>query len=1482
MNPNGILFGLNARLDVGGSFLATTANGIQFGERGVYNANGGQPADVLTINPSAFLFNQISKGNITNRSVASAGQNLIGEDITGLRVPDGKSLLLLGGDVNIEGGGLRAYNGRIELGSLAAPGIVGFNVASDSLSFNIPEGVERGNISLTNGAEINVRGSGGGDIAFTAKDVNVSEVSIVRAGIDKKLGSLTSKSGDIQINATGTVTLTDVNSRISNVLDEEALGKSGNVNIITDSLIVSNDASLSTSTFGIGDAGNISIFASDKVLVNDGFIGSSVQSRARGNGGNISVIANLLSITDGSLLDVSTFGNGNAGNILLKVNDAISLTGDSSLDSNVEAGAVGNGGNINLEAGNNISILGASIFSSVEGDAVENGGSINLKAGSTISLADTSIFGNVEAGAVGNGGNINIEAGSLSITDGTQIQTLVRRQNDGKAAGKGNAGNVNVNVRGAINISGTKDGIPSGIRSVLGRGAEGRGGNITITSSSLSLADQAQLNSGTFGQGNAGNISIQVKDFVSLDNSNIFSDANEGSVGNGGNINIASASLSLTNNSQILTGLVGKSADLPGGKGNGGDVNINVRDAVNISGNRDTFPSTISTKLGVGAEGRSGNITINAGSFSLLDTATIDTATQGIGNAGNLLIQAKDLVNFDNVNISSIVEAGGVGNGGNIKIEAGSLSLTNSALLSTGVSAKTDLPAGRGNGGNVDINVRDKIIFARPLSGSNGIITGVESGVEGNAGNVTINTGSLEVSDGSEIQSITSGIGNSGNITINARDFISFDSSKNNNGNPSRIVNAVQAGAKGNAGSINITTGSLNMINGALIGGSTFGNGNAGNILIQANKSISFTSSNIFANVWAGAIGNAGNVSIQAGSLIFKDGAKIITSLQPKDDNRSGGIGNAGNVNINVNGAIVFAGIKDASSIGIDGSSGVDNFVGLGATGNAGNITIKADSFSLLDGAQMNASTGGEGNAGDISLTARKSDISNNSSFLNTTIGRGNAGSIFIQLSEDISLDSSNIVSGVIGGVGDSGDIDITARNVTAKNSSVVTGVSSANQIGNISLPPGKGQGGDIRINASDSIIFSGYSANGFSTGIGSLTETGASGAAGNISLTSSNIRIADGAIVSAATSNQDKGGDITINANIFELFNGAQVFTTTFGSGNAGNILLNVKDRITISGSDPTFNQRVALVQENFRKTGAGDEKINEALNNNGAASGLFANTAPGSIGNGGSIIIDPREFTISDGGRISVNSEGAGTAGSISIKGGNLTLDKASITARSASRDGGNIKFALSDKFVLRRNSEISTTAGTAGTGGDGGNIDINARFVVAIPKENSNINANAFEGNGGRVQINTQGIFGIGFSPQETKLSDITVSSQFGVSGTADIDSPNNSFIPNNLTELNKATIDTNAIIATSCIARDKKSGTFYFKGSGGLSARPGNAPLSTYSTGSVSNLPEQELSTQQRRPWKKGDSIVEPQGMYQLPNGKIFMGNKCSET
>jgi filamentous hemagglutinin family protein len=57
INPNGILFGENASLDVGGSFVATTANAVQFGEQGVFSATNPEVPQLLRVNPSVFLFN---------------------------------------------------------------------------------------------------------------------------------------------------------------------------------------------------------------------------------------------------------------------------------------------------------------------------------------------------------------------------------------------------------------------------------------------------------------------------------------------------------------------------------------------------------------------------------------------------------------------------------------------------------------------------------------------------------------------------------------------------------------------------------------------------------------------------------------------------------------------------------------------------------------------------------------------------------------------------------------------------------------------------------------------------------------------------------------------------------------------------------------------------------------------------------------------------------------------------------------------------------------------------------------------------------------------------------------------------------------------------------------------------------------------------------------------------------------------------------
>jgi len=146
INPNGILFGANASLDVAGSFVGTTANAIEFGERGGFSATTPEiPSALLTVNPSALLFSQIPVGNLTNSSTAN-------ED--GLTVPANQSLLLVGGDVSLTGRILPSNGVRLEVGGLSQPGAVSLVNQNNQLSLQFPSDVTRSNVTLTDGAII--------------------------------------------------------------------------------------------------------------------------------------------------------------------------------------------------------------------------------------------------------------------------------------------------------------------------------------------------------------------------------------------------------------------------------------------------------------------------------------------------------------------------------------------------------------------------------------------------------------------------------------------------------------------------------------------------------------------------------------------------------------------------------------------------------------------------------------------------------------------------------------------------------------------------------------------------------------------------------------------------------------------------------------------------------------------------------------------------------------------------------------------------------------------------------------------------------------------------------------------------------------------------------------------------------------------------------------------------------------------------------
>ena len=264
LNPNGIIFGPNARLNIGGSFLASTANSFKFGDGIEFSATNPKGTPLLSINVPIGLQYGKNPGEIR---VQGKGQEFglggtsqsYDSSLNPLEVKQGNNLTIVGGNVIIDGGILQAPGGRVDLGGIAVEGTVGIN-ADGSLSF--PEGVARADVSIINQAGINVLASGGGSIEINARNINILEKSLLSGGIGANLES-NRPAGNITLNATEAIGVNS--SRIENRVSQNAYGNSGNIEITAKSVSVTGGAYLDASTDGQGDAGSIKITASDVV-----------------------------------------------------------------------------------------------------------------------------------------------------------------------------------------------------------------------------------------------------------------------------------------------------------------------------------------------------------------------------------------------------------------------------------------------------------------------------------------------------------------------------------------------------------------------------------------------------------------------------------------------------------------------------------------------------------------------------------------------------------------------------------------------------------------------------------------------------------------------------------------------------------------------------------------------------------------------------------------------------------------------------------------------------------------------------------------------------------------------------------------------------------------------------------------------------------------------------------------------------------------
>ncbi len=999
INPNGIVFGENASLDVGGSFVATTANGINLGETGLFSATEPEKSNLLSVNPSALFFNAVNnQAAIQNDSIAPAGTNPAGGNAFGLRVADGKSLLLVGGNVSMDRGRLNAYGGRVELGGLAAPGNVNLLSDGDNLKLGFPENATRSDVSLTNRAFVRVEADGGGDIAINSRNLDILQGSKLFAGIGRGLGTPETVAGDITLNATGEINVAGAGSIVRNFVRSGSQGNGGNITIDSGLFLLGEGGVLGASSFGKGNAGNVTVSAKDAIsLRGNAAILSTVEASGVGDGGNIDINASTLSLTDGAGLATSISGVGNAGNIKVTATETVSLAGyPTVIYSGVEAEGEGQSGNIDINTATLSLTEGTELSASTRG--MGNAGNIKVTATEAISLMDGNIISTVEAGGVGQGGNIDINAATLSLADSAQLITITRGASDTQPPGRGNAGNVNVRVTGLVDIAGVKNGLSSGILSFVGSGTKGKGGNITVDSGSLSLRNGAQLGASTRGMGDAGNVRVNTLGAVSLvSNAYILSTVEAGGDGQGGDIDINAATLSLTDSAQLLTITRSASDNQLAGRGNAGNVNVKVTGLVNIAGKKGIFASGIFSSVGTGTVGNGGNITVDSGSFLLRDGARIEASTFGMGDAGNVKVNTPGAVSLAGqpTGIFSTVEVGGKGRGGNIDINAATLSLTDGAQLQTITrSASDNQLAGQGDAGNVNVKATGSVnIAGKKDVFASGIFSSVGTGTVGNGGNITVDSGSFSLRDGASVAASTLGQGSAGNVKVNALDAVSLAGNVN-------IFSTVEAGGKGKGGNIDINAATLSLTDGAqlqTITRSAFntqavGRGDAGSVNVKVTGLVDIAGekngsfSGIFSFVDTGAEGNGGSITIDSGSFLLRDGAYLQASTY--------GIGNAGNVTFNTGNAVSLA-----------GNVNIFSTVEAGGKGKGGNIDINAATLSLADGAQL------------LTLTREASDTQ--------PPGQGDAGNVNVKVtgSVDIAGVKNGTFSAIFSSVGAGGQL---------------------------------------------------------------------------------------------------------------------------------------------------------------------------------------------------------------------------------------------------------------------------------------------------------------------------------------------------------------------------------------------------------------------------------------------------------------------------
>lgn len=664
------------------------------------------------------------------------------------------------------------------------------------------------------------------------------------------------------------------------------------------------------------------------------------------------------------------------------------------------------------------SVLSASVFAGASGELSLHGDRI-LLSNSLLEVGSLPF-------AFGFGGSVRIAGAELTLSNAA-VTSL-----------------SGIEAAGDLDFAVTDVTLQNGSQILAQTVSGANGGNISFVVDNISLTGMSNISAQTISSGNAGDISIDAAGTLAMSESSILGTAqlappdmsgNNGGIGNAGNISINAAAVDLFDVALIQA--------VSFGDGSGGSINIEA-DSVSVGQNT----GLTATTLGAGSGGTvaivadqvvvngglidssslgqfggpGGSVVIDAGQLSVTGFGGINASTNSRSSAGNILISADDIeiaggiiasaslglgdggnvtLNFSSLRINNSgeisAETQGSGNAGSLVLNGGSIILSENARIEAQTSVNTGCVTcgpGGGLGGDISINgellqINGGLVDASTLSQNSGA-----------GGNIRIDISALEIFGLGGIAATTVGNADAGDITISA-DRIDIDGGAAGNG-----ISAVSFGA-GSAGNISLDVERFVMDNEGLVRADTFGDGDAGS-LVLTGKNLTL-------------LGNSGfRVSADVGT----DSNCLVCQAQ------------GGNIQINVDDVRL-----DAKSFITTGTEG---------GGSAGTIDISGLSLDLRDQSIIEASTFAVGAGGSIKLGVNELTVADGSRITAQTSGAGAGGSLDID-AQTIRLDNGTI-SGESSGLGDGGPVVINANSLNLRGGGAIRTDAAQSQGGDIEL----------------------------------------------------------------------------------------------------------------------------------------------------------------------------------------------------------------------------------------------------------------------------------------------------------------------------------------------------------------------------------------------------------------------------------------------